>query len=59
MRRKRYIVKTKYVTIKTYELLAENVEHAKELISNGYRAGLTGIEETFDIEQVYRKEKSK
>ena len=57
-RRKTYIVTTKYVSIKKYELLAENVEHAKELINNGYCAGLTDIVETFNIEKVYRKERA-
>lgn len=56
-RRKRYIVTTKYVSIKQYEVLAINADVAKELVKIGHRAGLINVEETFNVENAFRKEK--
>lgn len=59
MRRKTYVVFTRYEAVKTYEILAFDAIEAKKLIKDGYRAGLTNIEETFKVEGAYRKEKVK
>jgi predicted CoA-binding protein len=56
-RRKRYIVTTKYVSVKQYEVLAINADVAKELVKIGHRAGLINVEETFNVENAFRKEK--
>lgn len=56
MRRKRYIVQTTYKSIKSYEILAESAEKAKQLIREGYRAGCIDIIETFNVDSAFRKE---
>lgn len=56
-RRKMYVVKTTYKAIKTYELLAHDAEEAKQLIRDSHRVGLTTIDETFNVDHAYRKER--
>lgn len=57
MRRKTYVVQTYYTSTKTYELLANDADHARKLIGEGYRAGLINIDETFNVSKIYRKER--
>lgn len=57
MRRKTYIVASSYTAVRTYEVLANSAEEAKQLVRDGHRAGNIDIKETFNIIYAHRKEK--